>query len=109
MARKSTLVVLSNPVRGREDEYNDWYTNQHLDDVLAVPGIVSASRLKLQGEPADGIAWRYCALYDVEHEDPGAVLAELQARSGTDRMPLSEAIDIGGVYAMIYEPFATRP
>ncbi len=31
-------VVHSNPVAGREDEYNDWYSNRHLADVVAVPG-----------------------------------------------------------------------
>lgn len=105
---KATLVVLSNPVEGREDEYNEWYNNQHLDDVLQVPGVTGATRLKLRSNPADGKAWRYCALYDVDHDDPASILDELNARSGTDRMAISEAIDINGVYAAIYEPFAAK-
>jgi len=51
---KATLVVLTNPVAGREDDYNDWYTNRHLGDVLEVPGIVSAKRLKKTGDQVRG-------------------------------------------------------
>ena len=40
------LIVLTNPVDGREDEYNDWYTNVHLDDVLKIPGVVGAQRFR---------------------------------------------------------------
>jgi hypothetical protein len=105
---KATLVVLSNPVAGREDEYNDWYTNRHLDDVLAVPGITGAARLKLRSQPSSDEAWRYCALYDVDHDDPASVLEALNARSGTEDMPLSDALDLAGVHAAIYEPFVIK-
>lgn len=33
-----TLVVFTNPVEGREDDYNEWYDNQHLGDVIAAAG-----------------------------------------------------------------------
>lgn len=46
--------VHSNPVPGREDEYNDWYTNQHLSDVLASPGFVAAQRFEVAAPPASG-------------------------------------------------------
>jgi hypothetical protein len=36
--RKYILVVMSNPVPGREQEYNTWYDTQHLPDVLQNPG-----------------------------------------------------------------------
>ena len=45
---KCNFVILSNPVAGREDEFNEWYTKQHLDDVLKVPGFVAAQRFTAQ-------------------------------------------------------------
>ena len=30
------------PIAGREDEHNGWYTDRHLQDVLAAPGFASA-------------------------------------------------------------------
>ena len=47
------LIVLTNPVDGREDEYNDWYTNVHLDDVLKVPGVVAAQRFRRSNHQRD--------------------------------------------------------
>ena len=44
---KYTFMVLTNPVEGQEDIYNDWYNNRHLADVLKVPVFVSAQRFKL--------------------------------------------------------------
>jgi hypothetical protein len=52
MARH-TFVVFTNPTEGQEDEYNDWYDNTHLSDVLKVEGFVAAQRFKLADtEPA---------------------------------------------------------
>ena len=42
-----TLVVYTSPVEGREDDYNEWYDNQHLGDVIAAAGFDRAERLRL--------------------------------------------------------------
>ncbi len=65
---KHMLIVLTNAVEGRDDEFNEWYDNQHLDDVLKVPGIVAAQRYALSPvqrmEPP--LPRAYFALYDIE-------------------------------------------
>src|SRR4051812_5666782 len=43
------FLAFTNPVEGREDEYNEWYTNTHLADLLRVPGLMSAQRFRLTG------------------------------------------------------------
>jgi len=63
------LIVFSNPVAGREDEYDDWYSHRHLGDVLPLPGFRSAQRFKLaQNEPA--APWKCLAIYEFEADDP---------------------------------------
>lgn len=96
--RKCVLVVFSNPVAGREDDYNDWYDRQHLADVLEVPGFLSAQRFKLAGDAA-GFAWSYLAIYEFEADDPADALAELTKRAGTPDMVLSEAMDFSNYSA----------
>ncbi|MFY9327543.1 MAG: DUF4286 family protein [Georgfuchsia sp.] len=87
------MIVLSNPVAGREDEYNDWYTNRHLADVLKVPGFKSARRFKLaQDDPA--AKWKYLAIYDFESDEPAKTLAALNAAASSPEMVLSEAMDM---------------
>jgi hypothetical protein len=86
-----TLVVMSNPVEGRTEEYNDWYTNQHLADVLRVDGFKAARRFQI----SEGFSGphAYMALYEMETEDPGAVLDELTKCANTPAMPISPAMD----------------
>ena len=97
------LVVHSNAVAGREDEYNDWYSNRHLDDLRALPGVVSARRLKLAGrQMRTQSSFKYLALYEIEADDVNAVIDELYARIGTERMPRSEAL-ADDVAAVLWE------
>ena len=97
---KHILLVLGNAVEGRDDEFNHWYSGQHLSDVLKVPGIVSAQRFKYvapAGESVEGPhpepAHRYIAIYEVDSDDPEAVHANMISRIGTDLLILSDAMD----------------
>lgn len=82
-APKGYLVVLSNCTDpAREEEFNDWYTNVHIPDVLETPGIVRGMRFKLAGTPREGQA-KYLALYELDTDDVAAVqqgLREVLAR-----------------------------
>lgn len=100
-------VVLSNPVEGREDEYNRWYTEQHLPDVLRVPGFVAAQRFRVAGD-ASGLAHRYLAIYEIESEDIDRTLADLASRAGTPAMPISEALDTSTISATAYAAICDR-
>lgn len=61
------LLAFTNPVAGREDEFNRWYDERHVPDLLAVPGIVSAQRFALTDATGEGKpAWSYLALYELE-------------------------------------------
>ena len=58
---KHCFVVITTPLPGKDDEFNTWYTEQHLPDVLRFPGFVSEQRFKL---PEDStLPGRYLALY----------------------------------------------
>jgi hypothetical protein len=95
--KKCILVVQTNPLPGREDEYNDWYTNRHLQDVLKVPGFKSAQRFEL-AQPDERAKWRYLAIYEFESEAPEGVVDDvLRKVAGTSAMPLSDGMDVQSV------------
>jgi hypothetical protein len=94
-------TVFSNAVAGREEEYNRWYSEQHLDDVLRVPGFVAAQRFRLALEDAAAPA-QYLAIYELETDDPSKTLAELHTCAGTPAMPISPALDVAVVKALLY-------
>jgi len=86
------FVVLTNPKPGQDAEYNHWYDETHLRDVVDVPGFVAAQRFKIDDAP-DFSGYRYLSIYDIESDDPKATFAALTARAGTDAMVISPALD----------------
>ena len=86
------FVVLTNAKPGQEADYNRWYDEIHLGDVVDVPGFVSAQRFAIE-DAADFSGYRYLSIYDIEADDPKATFAALTARAGTDAMVISPALD----------------
>jgi hypothetical protein len=74
---KNILIVLSDPVPGGEDEYNDWYTGTHLREVVNTPGFVAAQRFQFVTSGGEGPPNGYLAIYEVEGdiEEAKAALA----------------------------------
>jgi hypothetical protein len=93
------FLVFTNPVSPeREDEFNDWYDNQHLPDMLGLPGWEAACRYRLADEqrpqPEDGSHGRkYLAVYELEAEALETPLGALSAASEGGRLRRSDAIE----------------
>jgi len=106
---KYTFVVLTNPTPGNDTEYNRWYNEQHIPDVLNVPGFVAAQRFRLaDSETGDKHPHRYLALYEIESDDLAGTLKQLQSRAGTADMVMSDAIDLKGVATHMFTPVAEK-
>lgn len=101
------FVVFTDAVPGKEEEFNAWYDQQHLADVLRVPGFVAARRFKL-AQPHSDLPGRYLALYEIETDAPQAALAELMSRGGTAQMVMSEAMDMSKVSATLFAALGAR-
>ena len=52
----------------REEEFNDWYDNIHLPDMLEVPGMINATRW-VSAESKEGQQRKYLAMYELETDD----------------------------------------
>jgi hypothetical protein len=52
----------------REKEFNDWYSNMHIPDMLEVPGMIQATRWA-SAAPREGQRRKYLALYEMETDD----------------------------------------
>ena len=108
--KKAVFIVLSNPTdEAQEAEFNQWYDNVHLGDVLQTPGIVRATRYRLTGSrPKDGRG-KYLALYEIEAEDPAGIFAVMQEtlkRRGEEGSLISHpalAVATFGTYEQIGE------
>ena len=102
---KYKLVVLSGPVEGTEDEYNEWYQNTHLGDVVAVAGIVKAQWFRHAADLGGGTGHKYLAIYDIETDDLQATLAAIGESSESGAMMVSDTLDVDNVLATVFEDF----
>lgn len=95
------LVVLTNPVPGREGEFNDWYSNVHIQEICQIPGFKSAQRFKLGEAQMGGAAGGhgYLAIYEIDG-DPAAALEALKAARPT--LQMTDALDRESVLALTF-------
>lgn len=101
--RRFKMLVFSEPFEGREDEFNAWYTNRHLNDLVALPGFASAQRFTLHSVSMGSTLNKYLAIYDVETDDPEGVIEHMFAVRDTAAMPMSPAFNIDPTSVMLYE------
>ena len=99
------FVVLSSPVAGREDEYNDWYSNRHLSDIVAIPGFSAAQRFALHSTRLGEVKQKYLAIYEMEVADLDAARQAMNAISQTE-MEISEALDGESIATALFESCA---
>ena len=100
---KFLLVIPSSALPGRDQQYNDWYDNEHLADVLKISGIVSGRRYNaLPQSPAPAPA-KHLSIFEIETADPMAVLGELHRRIQAGEMAMTADIDPSSVQMWLYE------
>jgi hypothetical protein len=78
---KYLLIVFSDCKEpAREKEFNDWYNNMHVPDMLEVPGMIRATRW-MSAEPERSQHRKYLALYEMETDDIKKFDASVRERS----------------------------
>ena len=92
-------LVLSNPVPGMEDEFNEWYSDRHVHEIVRVPGYLSAQRFRVTrhriGAAGSGGMLepsQYLALYEVEG-DPEEIIARFGEAVSAGQVTSSPALD----------------
>ncbi len=59
------FVVKATITKEREKDFNRWYNEEHVPQVLQYPGLVSARRYRaIEGEDR----WQYMAVYELQDE-----------------------------------------
>ncbi|WP_375397281.1 hypothetical protein [uncultured Sphingomonas sp.] len=96
------LVVPSSAQAGQDEAYNRWYDDVHLRDVCAIPGIAAGRRYEPDPATPSPAEADYLAIYDIETDDPGAVIAELTRRAQAGEMEISPALDTASARMMLF-------
>ena len=89
MGKNVHIVFSKPPDRISDEDFNRWY-DPHLDEILVVPGFVSARRFRMEPavkDPAGGaVPWRYLSLYEIEDDVP-KIMAELDDEASGMKLP----------------------
>lgn len=99
------VMVFSRPIAGKDAEFNQWYDQQHVPDMLAIPGFTAAQRfITVQAATPTSTLPPYLAIYDVTTRDLDATNAEVMRRIKAGIIRKGEAIDYPGIVTAIYSP-----
>jgi hypothetical protein len=109
------LIVFSNPAAGADEaEFNRWYTEVHVPDILRLGGAKAGRRYRssgvelLPGLPEPG---RYVAVYDVEADSVEQVkelALTLQSGLAAGEADVSPTMDLRSVQAAWVLPITAR-
>jgi hypothetical protein len=83
LVAKGIMVVESEPADlGAEEEYDRWYREVHIPELLSVPGFVGARRYRVRKDLGRGESDkpRYLTVYDLEADDLAAPLNAMRSR-----------------------------
>jgi hypothetical protein len=105
VAETYKMVVMTNAVSGADEEFNTWYQQRHLPEVLTVPGITGAQRYRLMG--GDG-RWKFLAIYELDTADFEGVMATLKERAESGEMMLTDTMDNDTLYHGVFEPVQAK-
>ena len=99
---KTFYTVYSNPMPGKEAEFNDWYTNVHLAEVLQINGFVSAQRFQLaEPQVVSDQQYRYMTMYEIENDNIEQTIKNLMSAGGG--LQMSDAMDTDNVHIAIVQ------
>ncbi|MCK9930624.1 hypothetical protein MXD62_26250 [Frankia sp. Mgl5] len=95
-------LVFSNPVEGKEREFNAWYDTVHVPEVLATPGMLWAQRYVVREAEINRAvggatpAHRYLLVYEMEG-DVDAIMAKVREAVASGGIVMSDTLDLGNV------------
>jgi hypothetical protein len=91
---RSLLLTFSDATSEEQVQaFNEWYDRTHVPEILAeVPGIVGATRYEVAGPDGGPGGRRFLAIYEIEADDPQAVLATLGARAAEGAIAMSPTL-----------------
>ena len=102
------VLALTNPLSGRDKEFNDWYNNTALPTYRSIPGLKSLGRYKLAGVPPNfpfemKDQWEYLSVYEFETDDYASFAAKVRSTiEASKTYQFSEAIDKTRFYEPVF-------
>jgi hypothetical protein len=103
------LVALSNPAAGlSDDDVAAWYDGEHIPQIrAAIPGVGEVRRYRAadaQPSPDGSVAYRYVTVYEIEADEPAAIVAALGAGMASGTVKPGSVLDPVATIVAVYGP-----
>ena len=94
MTKRGVMIVLTEPLPGREAEYVEWYDSLHIAQSLQTEGFVSGRRYRLvPGAGPDDAEWtQHMVIYELEGDDLSDIWDALQVRRTAGEFTPSDTV-----------------
>lgn len=99
---KYKLIALTTPQSGREEDYHRWYDNHHLPELVNKFGMTGAQRYELVAKLIGNDSNPYLAIYDIETDDPMALLGRIGQATAAGELTQSDAQDMATCYTALF-------
>lgn len=99
---KYKLIALTTPLPGKEDEFHDWYDNTHLPELVNMFDMDGAQRYELVAKLAGSDANPFLAIYDIETDDPMALLGRMGEAAQAGKMTPPTTQDMATTYTALF-------
>lgn len=103
MKARTYMLVFTNPLPNKEDEFNTWYTNIHMPEILATDGFLAAQRFKLDDvqQMPEQQQHKYLAIYELDTDRTREALENVVKAGPT--MTMEPVIDLQTARVHVFE------
>jgi hypothetical protein len=102
------LIMLSRAMPGRDEDYERWYDDTHIPEMLQVPGFVAAQRFRIVKNIVGQTDFPYCTIYEMEGDSPDAVTGAMFGAMQSGKVSMSDTTDPQGSQGFIVEEVRDR-
>ena len=101
-------MAFGNALEGLDDDFNRWYNDTHLGQILEIPGYMAAQRFELSStQVISNPPYKCVALYEVETDDLARTSDDLMLKP-REELPVTHAWDYDNCATWWYTPITDR-
>jgi hypothetical protein len=107
---RTLMLVFTDPVPGKQAEFDEWYEHTHLPELLALPGFIGAqrwSRTAGGGFGLPGCPQGNLAVYELDGDGEKA-LASMREAQTAGTLHISDALDLTGAVLWLFNENGAR-
>lgn len=106
---KHFLHVYSNAVQGREDDFERWYRDVHVREMLQLPGFIACQRYVLsESQMGRSHPQRHLAIWEIETDNLAALHDQLLGDMASGALTGSDAFDLSTAVNHTFSPIGER-